>query len=104
MLKIVLTDRDNVIRHLKKEKDAFMTQVAEDIKQVAQQFTPIDKGRARRGWSVKNKVSAIQTSSSTRTITNRVPYIDLLERGRSKQAPKGIIGPTIREITRRRYK
>ena len=104
MIKFVLTGKENVMRHLEKEKDAFMTRVAEDIRQVAQQNTPIDKGRARRGWKVKNKVSAIQTSSSTRTITNRVPYIDLLERGRSKQAPKGIVGPTIREISRRRYR
>tara|TARA_A100001201_G_scaffold69934_1_gene64436 strand:- start:1202 stop:1516 length:315 start_codon:yes stop_codon:yes gene_type:complete len=104
MLKITLTGSANVMRHLGKQKDAFMTRVAEDVKKVAQSFTPIDKGRARRGWKMRNQVSVTQSSSSTRSITNRVPYIDLLERGRSKQAPKGIIGPTVREIKRRRYR
>jgi hypothetical protein len=97
MLKFILTGKQNVIRHLEKEKDAFMTRVAEDIKQVATQNTPIDKGRARRGWKMSS-------TRNTRSITNRVPYIDLLERGRSKQAPKGIVGPTIREISKRRYR
>jgi hypothetical protein len=104
MLKITLTGKDQVLRHLTQSKDALMTRIAEDVKQVAQSFTPIDKGRARRGWKMRNTVSAIQTSSKTRSITNRVPYIDLLERGRSKQSPKGILGPTIREISRRRYR
>lgn len=104
MLKFVLKGKNDVMRHLGKQKDAFMNRVAEDIKQVAIQNTPIDKGRARRGWKVKNTVSATQSRSGTRSIVNRVPYIDLLERGRSKQSPKGIVGPTIREITRRRYR
>lgn len=85
------------MRHLEKEKDAFMTRVAEDIKQVAVNNTPIDKGKARRGWKMTQ-------TRNTRSVTNRVPYIDLLERGRSKQAPNGIIGPTVRQISRRRYK
>tara|TARA_S200000501_G_scaffold366132_1_gene400514 strand:- start:1034 stop:1327 length:294 start_codon:yes stop_codon:yes gene_type:complete len=97
MLKFVLTGKANVMRHLEKEKDAFMTRVAEDIKQVAVNNTPIDKGKARRGWKMTQ-------TRNTRSVTNRVPYIDLLERGRSKQAPNGIIGPTVRQISRRRYK
>mgnify|MGYP001303235154 CR=1 FL=1 len=97
MLKLILTGQQNVMRRLEKEKDAFMTRVAEDIKRVAVSNTPIDKGRARRGWQVTK-------TSKTRKITNRVPYIDLLEQGRSKQAPRGIIRPTVREISRRRYK
>lgn len=104
MLKIILTGKDQVLRHLTKEKDALMTRIAEDVKQVAQSFTPIDKGRARRGWKIRNNVSTTQTNSRTRSIINRVPYIDLLERGRSKQSPKGILGPTTKEISRRRYR
>lgn len=40
--------------------------------------TPIDKGRARRGWRRRND-----------TVENKVPYIERLEKGYSKQAPKG---------------
>ena len=74
-----------------KQKDALMTRIAEDVKRVAQSFTPIDKGRARGGWKMRS-------TSKTRSVTNRVPYIDLLERGRSKQSPREILGPTPREI------
>ena len=97
MLKITLTGSANVMRHLGKQKDAFMTRVAQDIKRVAQANTPIDKGRARRGWKMTQ-------TRNTRSVKNRVPYIDLLEQGRSKQAPNGIMRPTVRDITRRRYR
>lgn len=73
-----------------------MTKIADDIKSIAVSKTPIDKGQARRGWR-------LETSFKTKKIVNRVPYIDLLENGRSKQAPRGIIGPTLREISRRKY-
>jgi hypothetical protein len=31
-------------------------------------------------------------------VVNRVPYIERLEAGASRQAPKGIIGPTLTQI------
>jgi len=40
--------------------------------------TPIDTGRARRGWRRRAD-----------TVENKVPYISRLEKGYSKQAPKG---------------
>ncbi len=82
---------------LEKEKDRIVDQIAEDSLDLIKSKTPIDKGQARDGWrreSVKDGFN----------IVNRVPYIDLLEKGRSKQAPRGILGPTTREISKRRYK
>ena len=40
--------------------------------------TPIDTGKARRGWQKRRD-----------SVENRVPYIGRLEQGYSKQAPKG---------------
>jgi len=84
------------MRDLEREKDLFIDRVAQDIKSIAVQKTPIDQGVARRGWRLEG-------TYREKYIVNRVPYIDVLEKGHSKQAPDGILGPTIREISKRRY-
>lgn len=97
MLTISIRGTKNAMRGLEREKDRFISEIADDILEVARQKTPIDEGRARAGWRRESRGSDV-------AVVNRVPYIDLLERGRSKQAPKGILGPTLREISRRRYR
>ena len=82
---------------LEREKDRIIGEIAQDTIEVARKNTPIDEGRARAGWHRENTIDGYR-------IVNRVPYIDLLEKGRSKQAPNRILGPTVREISRRRYK
>jgi hypothetical protein len=44
--------------------------------------TPIDKGRARRGWQKRSQ-------GKDKIISNKVPYIGRLEDGYSRQASKG---------------
>ena len=85
------------MRSLEREKDSFIARVANDILGVARGRTPIDKGRARRGWRLDSRFKM-------KSVVTRVPYIVHLEEGPSKQAPNGILGPTVREISRRRYK
>jgi hypothetical protein len=46
--------------------------------------TPIDTGQARRGWQTRQN-----------SVENRVPYIERLERGWSKQAPTGFVNQAI---------
>ena len=82
---------------LEREKDRIISKIADDTIGVARKNTPIDKGTARQGWRLEN-------AGKDKRIVNRVSHIDALERGRSKQAPKGILGPTVREISKRRYK
>jgi len=83
------------MRQLEREKDAFIERLSNELLVNAKKFTPIDKGKARRGW--RKEKSFRQTS-----IVNRVPYINALEDGHSKkQAPNGITKPTIRETLRR---
>jgi len=97
MLSFRVTGTRQVMRSLEREKENFMTRVANDILEIAKSKTPIDKGQARRGWR-------LESSYRQKSIVNRVPHIEALERGHSKQAPNGILGPTVREITRRSYK
>lgn len=84
--------------------------------------TPVDTGRARGNWqvtleqparSIVNKESKTGKESigeggariaqlrdfGVIFITNNLPYIEPLERGHSKQARAGMLGPTINELT-----
>lgn len=81
--------------------------IANDIFRGVKDKTPVDTGRAKRGWR-------LLTKSKNYEITNNVPYIGVLDKGRhmtsrgmrgSNQAPQGMTGPTLREIrTRRRVR
>lgn len=98
MLKIQVRGIQRAMSGLERELDQYGARVAEEVRKIAVSKTPIDKGKARRGWRVEKR-------SKNYSIVNRVPYIDLLEQGHSKtQAPNGIIGPTVREINRRKIR
>jgi hypothetical protein len=76
--------------------------------------TPVDTGRARANWNLsvgyidtKTTKSVMQKSPmlSKNTgltkaiyITNSLPYINALEHGHSKQAPRGMVGVTMNEL------
>ena len=64
-----------------KEKDALQT----DYKSAVVPRTPIDTGRARRGWQARGN-----------QIRNDVPYIGKLETGYSRQAPKGFVNQAVK--------
>lgn len=75
-------------------------QLANAVYTEVKKTTPVDTGRARNGWKkkVQDKDFAIE---------NKVPYIGILDKGRhmtnrgmrgSKQAPKGIVGPSLNSI------
>lgn len=93
MIKTSIRGIRKTMRGLEREKDHVIDEIVQDTLELARANTPIDEGRARKGWRRENNI-----------VVNRVPYIDLLEKGRSKQAPRGILGPTVREISRRRYR
>lgn len=97
MIGISIRGIKKAMRGLEREKDRIIGKIAQDTLDLAVKNTPIDQGRARAGWRRENVGRNIN-------IVNRVQYIDLLEDGRSKQAPRGILGPTVREISQRRYK
>ena len=78
-------------RDLERDLGKFVAEVAAEVDKDARANTPVRSGRARRGW-VKT------VSSDTFTVQNKVPYIGKLEAGASRQAPRGIIGPTLTAV------
>lgn len=71
----------------------FTKQIPDRIVKQAYQFfvdkTPIRSGNARR-----------KTKLNDKTIEANYPYAQRLDEGYSKQAPKGMVDPTLREIDR----
>ena len=93
MLNVKFASKDS-IRNLKKNQIKRMDLFAQTFYEEVKRATPIDKGRARRGWNLYRKDQVWQ-------VNNRVPYINVLEEGHSKQAPNGMIEPAIRQTLRR---
>ena len=71
-----------------------VAELSEELKTTARAKTPIRTGNARRNWQDKKSKTGF-------TVENKVPYIERLDQGSSKQAPRGIVGPTLTEIKRR---
>lgn len=62
--------------------------------------TPVRTGRAKAGWQ---QVDTYKPDGKSRTvIVNRVPYVGVLDQGTSKQAPNGIVEPSLNETQRTR--
>lgn len=83
------------VKQLENSVDDFVAKVASDVETAARINTPKKSGNARKNWR-KTK------TNDGFSIENTVPYIGRLEAGASKQAPRGIIGPTLGAI-RRKY-
>jgi len=60
--------------------DQVITKLVPDIQSEIARRTPIKTGQARRGWNTRKA-----------TIENKVPYIERLEGGYSRQAPNGFV-------------
>jgi len=86
----------NFTRTQRSELGQFVESVMADVQQIAAKKTPRRSGAASRAW--KQQGSGINTE-----VANDKPYIQRLDEGYSRQAPGGILKPTIREI-RRKYK
>lgn len=96
MISIKVTGIQTDNRKISNEVNKLIDKVSTDVLNVARALTPIKLGRARRGWQK-------QRSSNGVAVKNTVPYINKLEAGSSKQAPNGILKPTIETISRRKY-
>jgi HK97 gp10 family phage protein len=90
-VKISLIGQDNLTRSLKDAVSKVVKDLADEVLVDARQNTPYKTGNARKNW---NK----QIGKENFAVTNKVPYIERLEAGASKQAPKGIIGPTLAQV------
>ena len=80
------------ISELERSVDKLISDVAKKTITTAKANTPIRSGRARNSWTTKQGPGMFE-------VQNSVPYIEQLEKGRSRQAPRGIVKPTVRTIT-----
>lgn len=105
-LKFTIRGVKQTTKELERELTRIVDNIADDTIEVARKNTPIDKGQARRGWRLDKAGDFTRVGAKTygRQIVNSVPYAVHLENGHSKQAPNGILKPTVREIARRRYR
>jgi hypothetical protein len=67
----------------------------------AKALTPVKTGRAKRGWRRAGNASIGQGATTEVVITNPVPYIAVLDKGSSRQAPQGMFEPALKKVTRR---
>ena len=95
MFKTRVQNLDKVLSAIKQNISQVGTKLANTLLVEAKKITPIKQGRARRGWKIERR-------GTNTAVVNRTPYIGTLERGRSKQAPDGILSPTIRSLKNRR--
>lgn len=90
-MSIKITGLDALGRELDRSLKQTLTDIANEVLLDARANTPIKSGNARRNWTKK-------VSDKNFEVENKVPYIERLEAGASRQAPKGIIGPTLAQI------
>jgi hypothetical protein len=92
-LKIEVRGVSDSIRKVETDYRDFLERVADTILTEAPKFTPKRTGRAAAGWEKKMEKDNF-------TVENRVPYVGYLEKPyvKSKQAPRGIIGPTLTSV------
>lgn len=100
MLKVEFIGAQGVKRALDASLKSEIQLLSNEVYKEVRNRTPVDTGRAKKGWTQK-------TTDNTFVIENRVPYIGVLDKGRhmtnrgmrgSKQAPKGIVGPSLNSI------
>ena len=60
--------------------------------------TPVDTGRARRGWANEMKLTPDELELIEALIFNDVPYINRLNQGHSQQAPRFFIEQVLLKI------
>lgn len=91
MAEIVFSGADVINAKLQKTLQMTMAQVADVVEKTAIKNTPIRTGYTRSRWTKSNTQTDFE-------VANRVPWIERLEAGASRQAPRGIIGPTLSQI------
>lgn len=79
------------INDVNRQMDKLIKDVQKKTFQTAQDLTPVRTGYARRNWKQDTTVTGFD-------VTNSVPYIGMLDKGSSRQAPRGISKPTARKM------
>ena len=85
----------SVIRDLEREIGRDFSSTVNELHRNLQSTTPVQSGRARRGW--QKTYSGNLPQGQTIIERNHTDYIGVLDTGTSQQAPQGIVIPAIRK-------
>ena len=96
MARVDILGINKAMTALSEEIKAVIDEHANFIKSTVTSKTPKRSGNARRNWK-KSK-----SDGTGFEVENRVPYIERLEAGYSKQAPRGFVNQTLKATSRRR--
>jgi len=88
-----------IFNHIEHKLERAVDQFFTELNTNARNITPIRTGRAMRGWQ---KTSRYRIGDNKVIVENQVPYIGLLDQGRSRQAPAGIIVPVLKTLLKQR--
>jgi len=78
---------------LTKGVEGQIQKTSEEVLKEVKRRSPVRSGQFKRSWRMSG-------SGTKRTISNPQSYGHALEHGKSRQAPSGIVGPTIRKIAK----
>lgn len=95
---------DQAMKQLRVEIGAHLDNVFADLRGELTKKTPKRSGRASRGWQKTGSFEPGRQQAPQEVLRNDVPYVGLLEQGRSRQAPRGMIGPSVDAVSRRNNK
>lgn len=98
MLRVTITNANKVATGLSKDVDQIVRQVSQELLKQLQRFTPVRSGRAKRGYRLNKR------KKYNYEVVNRVPYIERLDEGYSKQSPNGMTRPAIRAVSNKRIR
>jgi HK97 gp10 family phage protein len=79
---------------LDKQLDQFVAGTANVLFRNIKSNTPVRSGLAKRSWKKSKR------GNKKFAITNPQPYVPLLDKGRSKQAPRGFFKPAVAQTQR----
>lgn len=89
------------MQHLASSFERAVDELIEDINTDIKKQTPVRTGFARKQW---RQTTPYRFGFSGTIIENRAPYIAILDRGSSRQAPNGIVQPVLNRLSKVRKK
>jgi hypothetical protein len=75
-----------------KQVQKMLDQIKNETYKTARSLTPVDTGFAKSQWDKKSTSQGFE-------VKNETDYIQFLDKGHSRQAPRGITKPTVRKMT-----
>jgi|TARA_R110000744_G_scaffold76798_1_gene152009 hypothetical protein len=87
----VTFNASSLTKALEKSVEMISKKVSEDVLKGVRQRSPVRSGLFKKSWRMSGGKNRYK-------ISNPQPYGHALEHGRSRQAPDGVVGPTIRNI------